>query len=397
MDLASHIDPTPAAARRLVAAVRPAEYARRRNHVDGPVTRLSPYITHGIVRLPDLVRELAERYRRSTLDKLLFEFAWREFFHHVWRHEGEGILGDLGAPISGAAYADRLPDDVIEGRTGVPVIDASVRELYATGYLHNHQRMWLASYVVHLRKVHWRPAADWMYGHLLDGDLASNHLSWQWVAGTFSRKPYLFNADNVARYAPALASPGTVIDRGYDELDRIARGTDAVGAEPDAAGDRVSVPPLLGTPPELAGDAVEASRVSGRRVALVHSWSLAQRPEADLAVGVLHLPFHARFPWSAKRWRFVLARMQTVTDFLFVGDANELPRLLGGAREITTEATLNPGYQDAFGAPEIQVTPPPRFTSDPARLCRSFSRFWREVEPSLAAWFPSATWPGAPR
>jgi len=73
--------------------------------------------------------------------------------------------------------------------------------------------MWLASYVVHMRKVHWRTGADWLHGHLLDGDLASNHLSWQWVAGTGSSKLYIFNADNVARYAPASwHSPGTVID-----------------------------------------------------------------------------------------------------------------------------------------------------------------------------------------
>ena len=95
----------------------------------------------------------------------------------------------------------------------MPVIDEAVRTLFATGTLHNHARMWLASSVVHVRKVHWRVGADWLYGHLLDGDLASNHLSWQWVAGTGSRKPYLFNAGNVARYAPAAwHSPGSVID-----------------------------------------------------------------------------------------------------------------------------------------------------------------------------------------
>jgi deoxyribodipyrimidine photo-lyase len=60
--------------------------------------------------------------------------------------------------------------------------------LYATGYLHNHARLWLASYLVHLRKVHWRVGADWMYSHLLDGDMASNYLSWQWVSSTGSNK-----------------------------------------------------------------------------------------------------------------------------------------------------------------------------------------------------------------
>ena len=110
----------------------------------------------------------------------------------------------------------------ISGRVapGIPVIDRAVAELYACGYLHNHVRMWLASYVVHLRKVHWRAGADWLYAHLLDGDLASNHLSWQWIAGTASHKPYLFNADNVARFAPGRwHSPGTAIDRSYEALD----------------------------------------------------------------------------------------------------------------------------------------------------------------------------------
>ena len=117
-----------------------------------------------------------------------------------------------------------------------------MRGLYATGMLHNHARMWLASYVVHVRKVHWRAGADWLYGHLLDGDLASNHLSWQWVAGTGSAKPYLFNAENVARFAPAAwHSPGSVIDTSYEALDAWARSPAAPPAAPlrDGIGEAV--------------------------------------------------------------------------------------------------------------------------------------------------------------
>ena len=95
-----------------------------------------------------------------------------------------------------------MPQDVLTGCTGITVIDEAVRTLYRTGYLHNHARMWLASYLVHLRKTDWKAGAMWMYRHLLDGDLASNALSWQWVAGTLTGKPYLFNAENVERYAP---------------------------------------------------------------------------------------------------------------------------------------------------------------------------------------------------
>jgi len=124
------------------------------------------------------------------------------------------------------AYQVEIPTDVLTARTGIPAIDLTVCELYETGYVHNHARMWLASYLVHLRKVHWHAGAQWMLGHLLDGDQASNHLSWQWVAGTSSSKPYLFNADNVATYAPAhWHSPGTAIDVSYESMDALARDT----------------------------------------------------------------------------------------------------------------------------------------------------------------------------
>ncbi|MBU6436259.1 MAG: deoxyribodipyrimidine photolyase, partial [Betaproteobacteria bacterium] len=199
----TEFEPTPAAAHARLARLNPARYARTRNHLDGAVSGLSPYITHGLLSVRDALSALAARHPLSYQDKIVAEFAWREFFAHVWQREGDGILADLGAPPWGGDYARVLPPDVRSARTGVPAIDSAVRTLYATGYLHNHARMWLASYVVHYRKVHWRVAADWMVGHLLDGDLASNHLSWQWVAGTFSTKPYVFNAENVARYAPA--------------------------------------------------------------------------------------------------------------------------------------------------------------------------------------------------
>jgi len=79
-------------------------------------------------------------------------------------------------------------------------MDEVVRELINEGYVHNHARMWFAAYVVHWLKVDWRRAADWFESQLLDGDKASNHLSWQWVASTFSSKPYYFNKENLARF-----------------------------------------------------------------------------------------------------------------------------------------------------------------------------------------------------
>ena len=225
------LPPTRSAALTRAKLVRPAAYARTRNHIAGAVTGLSPYLTHGVVTLREVLAEVLQGEALAVDHKLVFEFGWREFFRHAWSHAGDGILDSLHAgPLPDTAYAPVLPSDIRQARTGVPAIDEAVRSLYASGTLHNHARMWLASYVVHLRRVHWRAGADWLVAHLLDGDLASNHLSWQWVAGTGSHKPYLFNADNVARYAPAhWHSPGSVIDQSYEALDRIARGACALG------------------------------------------------------------------------------------------------------------------------------------------------------------------------
>ncbi len=338
--------PSRFAALRRALCADPAHYARTRNHLDGAVTALSPYITHGLLPADELFDLWRRRLGLSLRDKLLGELAWREFYHHVWYHRGEAILHDLGPGLPGVRYADRLPEDIRQAASGVPAIDATVRRLYGTGWLHNHQRMWLASYVVHLRKVHWRAGADWMYGHLLDGDLASNHLSWQWVAGTFSRKPYLFNADNVARYAPELDSHGTAIDRSYAELARIARNGADVGPE----GRRpvpVEEPPLLDRPP--AWQRMQAAPVGQERwTAIIHPWSLEGRVPELRQVGILDAGFHRRFPWSARRWAFVLGRMGCVCDGIHWGDLAAIATGLAPTERLLAVLTLNPGYREGL-------------------------------------------------
>ena len=241
---ADALPPTRSAALARIARVRPAAYARTRNHLDGAVTGLSPYLTHGLVTLREVLAGVLGRGPLPVQHKLVFELGWREFFRHAWAHEGEGILQSLHpGPRADAAYARTLPDDIRQARTCVPVVDRAVQTLYATGTLHNHARMWLASYVVHLRHVHWRAGADWLVAHLADGDLASNHLSWQWVAGTGSHKPYLFNAENVARHAPpAWHSEGTVVDQPYEALDRAARAAHALAGPGPATAAATPVP-----------------------------------------------------------------------------------------------------------------------------------------------------------
>jgi len=385
--------PTLAAAQARIAAVRPAAYARTRNALDGAVSGLSPYITHGVVTLADVLAGVAARHPLDVQHKFVFELGWRAFFRHVWQQRGEAILRSLHeGPLPDDAYARVLPADIREACTGVPVVDEAVRALYATGMLHNHARMWLASYVVHVRKVHWRAGADWLYGHLLDGDLASNHLSWQWVAGTGSSKPYLFNADNVARYAPApWHSPGSVIDTSYEELDRMARRPASQPArqpapslrqhgEPDAvSGSPARVEPHLGAePPDKLGcTAPDAAAVTGRDVWLVHPWMLGELPAAlpaeTVVIGIFVADFHRAWPWSERRWHFVGSRMAELAATRWHGDAASIGSALATARSVRS---IDEPHLAPWLARWASCEAAPALFPNVDRRCDSFSQWW---------------------
>lgn len=185
--------------------IQPARYAATRNSLNGAVSRLSPYIRHGVLSLAE-VRDAALRKvnRRRDVEKFINELGWRDYWQRLYLELGDGIWHDREAYKTGwqaGDYQDRLPDDIASGTTGLTCIDAFSEELRTTGYLHNHARMWMASYIVHWRRVRWQAGARWFLTHLLDGDPASNNLSWQWVASTFSHKPYIFNRENLDRYS----------------------------------------------------------------------------------------------------------------------------------------------------------------------------------------------------
>lgn len=378
--------PNRAAALERCDRVDPRRYAATRNHLHGAVSGLSPYITHGLITIPEVLDRIATRHTVGWQDKFVFELGWREYFHHAWRHLGEAIWqAARGLPAPDSAYHPVLPEDMSRAATGIEVIDQSIIQLYRTGYLHNHQRMWLASYLVHLRKVDWRAGARWMYGHLLDGDLASNTLSWQWVAGSWTGKPYLFNADNVAKYAPrgwpGTRNAGTAIDRRYDVLERIAASAFDVGPERVQPWLAPSAEPPLFTlpPPEVTFHPVSDDDLAQARW-LVHPWSL-HLPEAhpDQAIGILVADFHAAHPWSALRWNWMLSSMTRVTRGVLVGTrAALIAQLAPHAARLHAVETLNPFYRDVV-AKVGQRSPPPRAFPDPERLHRSFSSFWHSL------------------
>ncbi|MGC6482562.1 MAG: FAD-binding domain-containing protein [Synechococcus sp.] len=198
-----------AAAEHQLKSLEVKRYARSRNHLDGAVTGLSPWIRHGVLTLAEVrdavFAQLHQRQQgRDDGAKLINELGWRDFWQRMWLALGDAIADDQEALNTGhdpASYARTLPADIRDGTTGLACMDGFQQELMTRGWLHNHARMWMAAYVVHWRRVHWKAGADWFLEHLLDGDPASNHLSWQWVASSFSHKPYFFNRDNLERYS----------------------------------------------------------------------------------------------------------------------------------------------------------------------------------------------------
>jgi deoxyribodipyrimidine photo-lyase len=341
--------------------------------------------------VPEVIAQLAGRTNIGWQDKFSFELGWREYFHHVWRLLGEDIWQSQRRPPAADAvtYAEAMPEDIATATTGVAIIDDQVRELYNSGYLHNHARMWIASYVVHIRKVDWRVGARWMYGHLLDGDLASNTLSWQWVAGTWTGKPYLFNAENVAKYAPGFDHSETAIDCTYGTLEQIARQRPAMPEAPQKRAQLSAVvPPALVTPAQIAviaherGLAVVDSLPANFVGTLLHPWALRwpareqnRVQTISPAIGLIVPEFHDVFPWSAQRWNFVLQAMRECCDQVWIVGEVSKPAL----GTICVRHTLNPHYADfiaACVATGATSTAAPRAFIDPDKFHRSFSSFW---------------------
>lgn len=392
----SLFEPTLQAAQARLSAVQPDAYARTRNALEGAVTRLSPYLTHGFLSLADVYLAVHKRHPLNAQHKLVFELGWRGYYRHVWSHLGQGIEQSLRKGLHPeTVYQQKIPDDFLEARTGIPAIDLAVRSLYETGYVHNHARMWLASYLVHLRKVHWHSGAQWMLAHLLDGDLASNHLSWQWVAGTNSNKPYLFNADNIAKYAPVpWHSPGTVLDTSYEIMHQYALSAEAIKYDlpPSYASAGMGQPDTGVKPLGMEWQKPDATVVTGRDVWLVHPWSLGTplhvKTTNSICIGIGLIECHSNTPWSTRRWNFVREGMHTQAERLWWGSVQEVVASLSTARSVQwqSEPHVNGAMTELQNRLErnggcttaLALDAPELFKPVPA-YCASFAQWWKKT------------------
>lgn len=182
-------------------------YAGSRNHVWPPehpgVSRLSPAIRHRLVTEMEVASLAIENFPPQRCEKFVQEVLWRVYWKGwLERHPSAWTT----AKVDPACFSEEIlthADAISAGRSGCAVMDAFARELIETGYLHNHARMWFASFWIHVRGLPWELGAAFFYRHLLDGDPASNTLSWRWVAGLQTPgKTYLVRRSNLERYLP---------------------------------------------------------------------------------------------------------------------------------------------------------------------------------------------------
>lgn len=198
----------------------PIEYAKTRNYLSGSVSYLSPYLSRGFITVPFVIDRLEKRgLTIAEMEKFVQELAWREFYTRTWFQLGDRIFQDIRHPQEEVAHWG-IPATFLKAQTGINSIDEQLLNFYQTGYLHNHMRMYLASIACNIAQYHWAKPASWMYYHLLDGDLASNALSWQWCVGTFSNKKYFANQENINKYTHSTQRE-TFLDHEYELLTQL--------------------------------------------------------------------------------------------------------------------------------------------------------------------------------
>lgn len=201
----------------LIEQVDPIKYGKTRNYLNGAVTRLSPYISRGVISTRQVAESVLDKgYSPYEIESFLKELAWRDYFQLVWQELKSDINKDVKQTQTGVSNY-QVPQSIVNAETGIQAIDKGIQALYDNGYMHNHLRMYVASICCNVAQCHWQQPAKWMYYHLLDADWASNALSWQWVAASFSQKKYYANQENINKYCNTNQRH-TFMDQAYEVL-----------------------------------------------------------------------------------------------------------------------------------------------------------------------------------
>ena len=200
-------------------------YASARDFAaEAGTSRLSPHLHFGEVsvrRVAAAVLEAGDAITSADRDRFLAELGWREFAHHVMHHYPHVPERNLDARFEDFAWARPLRAKLQawqQGRTGVPIVDAGMRELWHTGWMHNRVRMVVASWLTKHLRMHWSHGARWFWDTLVDADLANNTQGWQWTAGTGADAAPYFRVFNPVSQARKFDPDGAYIARWVPEL-----------------------------------------------------------------------------------------------------------------------------------------------------------------------------------
>jgi len=206
------------------------EYPEGRNRpdIDG-TSRMSPYLAAGVIS-PRRVVENARQQNKGSISKggkengfsnWISEVAWRDFYAHVmvgWPRVVMGRAYNLAMESVCWEYEEDQVNAWKEGRTGYPIVDAAMRQMHATGFMHNRCRMIVAMFLVKDLMVDWKVGEAYFMEHLMDGDFASNNGGWQWSASTGTDPQPYFRIFNPFSQSEKSDPQGAYIKRWVPEL-----------------------------------------------------------------------------------------------------------------------------------------------------------------------------------
>ena len=195
-------------------------YAEGRNRPDKQHTSmLSPHIRFGEISIREIAKSVENK---NTEDAEIFykELVWREFSYHLLYHFPHLVDKNLQKKFDNFKWLDNKDHlkSWQKGETGYPIIDAGMRQLYETGYMHNRVRMIVGSFLVKNLMLHWSYGQEWFWDTLVDADIASNSASWQWVAGTGADAAPYFRIFNPVTQSKKFDPEGEYIKKYVHEL-----------------------------------------------------------------------------------------------------------------------------------------------------------------------------------
>ena len=195
---------------------------RDRPREDG-TSRLSPHLHFGEIGPRQIWHRVRSRPPSASADVFLKELGWREFSHHLLFHHPKLADEPLRAPFNDFPW--RRDKKALaawqRGRTGYPIVDAGMRQLWQTGWMHNRVRMVVASFLIKHLLLPWQDGEAWFWDTLVDADLANNAASWQWVAGCGADAAPFFRIFNPVLQGERFDPDGAYVRRFVPELAKL--------------------------------------------------------------------------------------------------------------------------------------------------------------------------------